>query len=31
MIYDIVYKYEYIYSINNVLLEEIDNENKIEI
>ena len=29
-IYDIVSKYEYIYSIDNILLEEIDNEEKIE-
>ena len=29
-IYDIIFKYEYIYSINDVLLEEIDNDNKIE-
>ena len=30
-IYDIISKYEYIYSIDDILLEEIDNEKKIEI
>ena len=29
-IYDIISKYEYIYSIDDILLEEIDNEKKIE-
>jgi putative ubiquitin-RnfH superfamily antitoxin RatB of RatAB toxin-antitoxin module len=30
-IYDILNNYKYIYSINNIILEKIENDNKIEI